>query len=274
MIWLCMHVWLKPKFTHLRKRNQVHVSVWHIDTDNLLADIGHLQHLAKPYGYFLDSCHERLVALRVKVPDKFYLCFRNHQCVARGNRVNIEEHKRVLVFVYFVAGNFPANDFRKNTILHTPSVIQVVAVVPVRSGLAPAQFQRRLGATFGKGRYQISNLHTLFFSHSFKHPDNYVYFFFGTRIGSVIELAADFTQAGLAVLGYHYEGCQKDSFKRHDECQQAEREAIEHIFMPKHPGIGHNPQAKPDNVDVDKLHATGKRGNFIGQLVFKRFKLF
>ena len=74
----------------------------YVDTDDLLANIRHIECLAKVKREFFDGTLKRLIGLCIEIPDELDLYLRYDECVTRGNRVNIEEGVDYLIFVDFV----------------------------------------------------------------------------------------------------------------------------------------------------------------------------
>ena len=64
---------------------------------------------------FFDSIHESIKGLVVQFVDFVDFFFGNDESVASSFWVNIEKGEGFVIFVNFVAGNFAAYDFGKNT---------------------------------------------------------------------------------------------------------------------------------------------------------------
>lgn len=104
-----------------------------IGAHDLHADIGYAHHIANVRSDALGNCHDMLVGGVVEVPNELYLSFWDNERVARLDGVDIEKRESIVVFVYFVTGDFAVDNTCENRwFLHSPSIYDVISTLSVR----------------------------------------------------------------------------------------------------------------------------------------------
>ena len=73
----------------------------------------------KVVGNLLHGGNNALQTLLVAIQNVGAMLLWNYQSVAVAIARNVQKRKGVLVFVDFVAGNFPLDDFAKNAVVHS-----------------------------------------------------------------------------------------------------------------------------------------------------------
>src|SRR5437764_146396 len=84
------------------------------------------------------------------------------------------------------------------------------------------------------------------------------------EVGLEVQLAADVSAGGLAVLADHDEGGQEDRFEADDHGEQPERELVELERGAEGADVDGDPDAEPHRVDVDELEGAGEVGDLVG----------
>lgn len=115
VVGLCVHVLPKQHIVGITGRNDLDVRVGYIKTPDpnagpVIAAI-YLNHAAHN---FFNGSHNGCIILVFKILQVVYLRLGYDQCVARKRRVNIQEGKGFIVFVYFVAGDLATDNAGKD----------------------------------------------------------------------------------------------------------------------------------------------------------------
>ncbi len=98
----------------LVEREQVDVGVGYVFANDF-PDDSCSEFLVHVLSDFFGGFHEGLEIILWQIVNLFDFNLWNYQDMTSGLRVNIQKRKRFVVFVYFVAGNLPIDDFSKNT---------------------------------------------------------------------------------------------------------------------------------------------------------------
>lgn len=108
-------IWSIVEFRACIKRDEMDMSVWHVRSHDLDADIFRPQNAPEMISELFDAQHECLVVFVAKIPYKLYRRLGYDKHVTRLDGVDIEKSVRFVVFVDFMGRNLAVDDFREKS---------------------------------------------------------------------------------------------------------------------------------------------------------------
>lgn len=95
------------------------VDMRHVKASNNQSYPWWVKHFFETVSNPIHYSHNFLISYFVEIFEISDLFFRYNKHVSRIYRMNIQEGKGVLIFIYFMGGNFSLYNLGKNTICHT-----------------------------------------------------------------------------------------------------------------------------------------------------------